>query len=402
MLSVETSPTVSCHPGQSPSNRAVLRTFQHRAGTGWVTPLDRSLNSLNTLVVALGSPGYAADPAAFADLQAAYPDSAVIGCSTAGEILGAQLFDDSMSVAVMQFARTRLAFATAPVPMPANSRDAGRLLAEQLTGPGLRAVFVLSDGLHVNGSELVRGLNEVLGEQVSITGGLAGDGSNFASTWVLHRFKPCDHLVTAIGFYGQHIQTGHGSRGGWDVFGPQRRITRSQGNVLYELDGKPALALYKQYLAERAAELPASALLFPLRLESLDASGAQLVRTVLSVNENAQTMTFAGDVPQGSAAQLMRANFDRLISAAGDSSQAAFAAADSAQRSAVLSIAVSCVGRRLVLGERTEEELEAAAEVLGPEDQQIGFYSYGELSPFNLGRCELHNQTMTLTTFCEN
>jgi hypothetical protein len=382
--------------------QAILKTFQHRLGVGWNAPLDRQLNSVNTLVLATASPAYAAEPQALADLQSAYPEACVLGCSTAGEILGDQLFDDSMSVAVMKFARTRLAFAIAPVPVPGNSRDAGRLLAEQLTGPQLRAVLVLSDGLNVNGSELVRGLSDVLGEQVSISGGLAGDGSRFASTWVLHRFKPSDHLVTAVGFYGPHINVGHGSRGGWDVFGPQRKITRSVGNVLYELDGKPALALYKQYLAERAAELPASALLFPLRLESPDAAGVQVVRTILSVDESAQSLTFAGDVPQGAIAQLMRANFDRLISAAGESSLQAFAPADLSDRSAVLCFAVSCVGRRLVLGERTEEELEAAAETLREADQQVGFYSYGEISPFASGRCELHNQTMTLTTICES
>jgi hypothetical protein len=59
------------------------------------------------------------------------------------------------------------------------------------------------------------------------------------------------------------------------------------------------------------------------------------------------------------------------------------------------------VGRRLVLGSRTEEEIEATLEVLPKGTQQIGFYSYGEISPYTAGTCDLHNQTMTLTTLSE-
>ncbi|MDH5347939.1 MAG: FIST C-terminal domain-containing protein, partial [Nitrospira sp.] len=75
------------------------------------------------------------------------------------------------------------------------------------------------------------------------------------------------------------------------------------------------------------------------------------------------------------------------LSAAGDSS--------------ALAIAISCVGRRLVLGERTEEETEATLDVLPKGTQQVGFYSYGEISPYTAGTCDLHNQTMTLTTLSE-
>ena len=206
-------------------------------------------------------------------------------------------------------------------------------------------------------------------------------------------------VITAVGFYGKRLRITHGSRGGWDAFGPERRVTRAEGNVLYELDGKPALVLYKDYLGERASGLPATALLFPLAIRQDTADARPLVRTILAVDETNQSMTFAGDIPVGYMAQLMRANFDRLVSGAS-------LAADQAGQNAtaggpVLAVAFSCVGRRLVLGERVEEETEITLEHLPAGAKQVGFYSYGEISPYAAGSCELHNQTMTLTTFSE-
>src|SRR6185369_1882648 len=251
----------------------------------------------------------------------------------------------------------------------------------------------ISDGVSVNGSDLLRGINAVVPPSVVVTGGLAGDGANFKETWVIADRALSARNVSAVGFYGEHVKIGHGSKGGWDIFGPERLVTRSQGNVLYELDGRPALALYKEYLGHRASGLPATALLFPLALRN-QGGGPQIVRTVTGIDEDRQAMTFAGDIPQGCIAQLMKANFDRLIDGAGDAAEQT--AADWGPGGPLLAIAVSCVGRRMVLGERCEEELEAVREVLPAAAQMVGFYSYGELSPHVEGGCELHNQTMTL------
>jgi hypothetical protein len=378
---------------------AALETFSHHLGTGWSGGALPALDSERTLVLAFGASRYFDDPAAIAELRRAYPRARFAGCSTSGEILGATLADDSLSVAVMRFGHTRLEMASAPVSASADSFQAGESLARKLADPSLRSVFVLSDGLRVNGSELIRGLNAALPADVLVTGGLAGDGARFQRTWIVDGDAPGAGLVCAVGFYGDRVRVGHGSKGGWDVFGPERLVTRSEGNVLYELDGKPALQLYKDYLGERAAGLPATALLFPLALRRDGDDHKSLVRTILAVDEQAQTMTFAGDIPQGSLAQLMRANFDRLIEGAGES--ALMTRAPGEPSGPCLSIAVSCVGRRLVLGERTEEELDHVLEGLPAHARQVGFYSYGELSPFSTGRCDLHNQTMTLTTLAE-
>jgi len=377
-----------------------LATFSHDQSAGWAQRLRADLDSPSTLVLAFGATGLVDRPTALDELRAAYPRSVLVGCSTAGEIHGAQVLDNSLAVAVARFEHTRLAYAHATVEGPDGSRAAGEAIARSLAAPDLRSVLVLSDGLHVNGTALVDGLNAALPAGVVVTGGLAGDGDRFQRTWAIDRGVARANVVTAVGFYGDHVRVGHGSKGGWDIFGPERLVTRSAGNVLYELDGRPALELYKSYLGERAAGLPATGLLFPLSLRSSEAGDERrLVRTILAVDEAAQSLTFAGDVPTGWRVQLMRANFDRLVEGAG--SAAATAALKGAE-GPVLSVAISCVGRRLVLGERIEEETEATLEALPAGARQVGFYSYGELSPFAAGRCDLHNQTMTLTTVWES
>lgn len=375
------------------------KTVNFRTTTNWDRPLPAEMDGPQTLVLAFAASEFSANPAPFVQLAAAFPQSVLVGCSTSGEIAGTQVHDASVSVAVVRFDHTRLRRAFTSVDGAADSFDAGVRLAAQLGGEDLRAVLVLSDGLCVNGTPLVDGLTGHLPAGVSITGGLAGDGSRFAHTWVLDRGQPEANRICAVGFYGERLRVGHGCDGGWSDFGPERRITRSEGNVLYELDGEPALDLYKTYLGERADGLPGTALLFPLSVRRDDAS-QRVVRTILGIDEARQSLTFAGEVRQGSIARLMRANTDKLI---GSAAQAARQAVQSLpETDDALIISVSCVGRRLILGERTEEEIETVLEGAPLRTTHVGFYSYGEISPSVPGAAsELHNQTMTVTVFSE-
>lgn len=302
----------------------------------------------------------------------------------------------------MRFERTKIRSALETVSSAADSRACGRKIGEKLQAPDLAGIFVLSDGLNVNGSELVAGITDIVGHKVTLTGGLAGDGSEFQETLVGANCAPHSHTVAAIAFYGNAIRIGHGSAGGWDVFGPRRRITRSKGNVLFELDGEAALDLYERYLGDEAKNLPGSGLLFPLQINDPRHPDNQIVRTILAVDNKQRSMTFAGDVPEGWSAQLMRGNFDRLAEGAADAATQARDGLADGQDANGVAVLVSCIGRRLLMGQRTVEELEAAGAVLGTRLAQVGFYSYGEISPQAIsGICELHNQTMTVTTITE-
>ncbi|MBL9027690.1 MAG: FIST C-terminal domain-containing protein [Myxococcales bacterium] len=370
-------------------------SFSYEPAKGWSIDSFPALDSERTWVLAFGAPEFLRDVGPIAELAGAYPKARVMGCSSAGEIHGGQIRDGSLSVVVMRFSEGHVRECAVEVADGRASREVGRSLARGLSAPDLRAVYVLADGLRINGSELLAGIHDVIPPDVVVSGGMAGDGSRFEKTWVIADGKPRPGWVTALGLYGESIRVSHGSRGGWDAFGPERVVTRSEGNVLYELDGEPALALYKKYLGERAEELPSSALLFPLAIRSAD-SNKTVVRTILSVDEARGSMTFAGDIPEGAIVQLMRANFERLIDGAAAASEAAEAP------EGAVTLAVSCVGRRLVLGERAEEEVEAALDSAPKGASMVGFYSYGEFAPHGPLECGvLHNQTMTLTRFWE-
>lgn len=230
-----------------------------------------------------------------------------------------------------------------------------------------------------------------------ITGGLAGDGDQFQSTLVALDAPPREGLIAGIGFYGDKLQVHHGSQGGWEMFGLEKTVTRSEGNILYEIDGKNALQLYKKYLGAEADSLPGSALLFPLSV--ILPNGEQVVRTILSIDDNEGSMRFAGDIPQGAQVRLMKANFDKITNAASGAALQSLVATGARPGLALL---ISCVGRKLILQSRTDEEVAAVNEVFGDGTLLTGFYSYGEISPIvSGGNCQLHNQTMTITTFYE-
>lgn len=367
---------------------------------GWEAPQGEGLGERAQLAFVFAAPEVLRRSALLGEVRARYPRARIAACSTAGEIAGDRVLDGSMVVTAVEFAHTEVRASRVSLHETGDSMRAGVRLAEALRSEALRHVLVLSDGLAVNGSELAAGLSSVLGERVPVTGGLSGDGDRFGETLVSLDSEPVSREIVAVGLYGDRLRVGFGSLGGWDAFGPERRITRSRGNVLYELDGQSALGLYKKYLGSYADDLPASGLLFPLSLR--DARGdTGVVRTILGVDEREQSMTFAGDMPEGALSRFMKANFDRLI-------DGATGAAQSSQRvlgagPAALAILISCVGRKLVLRQRIEEEVESVREVLGPSTVLAGFYSYGEISPFTpSARCELHNQTMTITTLGES
>ena len=374
-----------------------IETRRWTPGDGWNSRPGELRHA--QLVLVFASSATCRRPELFAELAAAYPNAEILGCSTAGEIFDTQVTDDSLAVAAIALEGTKIACARVPIEGPAESFAAGARLAEALPRAGLAHVLVFSEGLHVNGSELVKALAASLPPEVTVTGGLSGDGHRFEKTYVIWRGKPEEGSIVACGLYGDALRVGYASLGGWDSFGPERLITRSDCNVLYELDGRSALELYKQYLGEHAADLPAAGLLFPLSLRT-SPGATPVVRTILGVNEEEQSMTFAGDVPTGAYARLMKANFDRLI----DGAAGAARVSQEALRGTApdLALLISCVGRKMVLQQRVEEEVEGVRDILGQHTVLTGFYSYGEISPFTpSARCELHNQTMTITTFSE-
>ena len=351
------------------------------------------------LVLGFGSKELLSDKNNFDSIRNKFPKAEIVTCSTAGEIFGTEVTDDSISLMAMEFEKTTIKAVKTLISDYANSYDAGIALIEKLPNEGLKYVFIISDGSLVNGSELVRGIDSIIKHKIPVTGGLAGDGTNFQSTLAGLNEPPKSAKIIAVGFYGDDFVVSHGSMGGWDVFGLERTITKSVSNRLYEIDNTSAIELYKSYLGKHAESLPGSALLFPLSVVLKD-SDEPLVRTILSIDEKDNCMVFAGDVPLGSKVRFMKANFDRIIYAATTAAENTLNPETMTKPKAA--ILISCVGRKIILDKRVEEEVEAVADTLGKDVLLSGFYSYGEISPFHANsKCELQNQTMTITTFDE-
>ncbi|WP_045860596.1 FIST signal transduction protein [Teredinibacter purpureus] len=373
-----------------------MNSSQSRYENGiWQPPL--APNKHAQLVTVFGSHSRYSE--GFQHIKTAFPNAEIIGCTTSGEIVGAEIYDDTLCLTALEFVHAKISVATVCIHQR-TLEAAINTLASNTTGEDLKYLLVLSDGQLINGSQLVEGLKAYFPNDLLITGGLAGDGTRFEHTTVWHNDDSGSGKILTCAFYGKELIVGHGSMGGWDPFGPEREITRSRDNILLELDHKPALQLYKTYLGDHAKNLPSSALLYPLLITKHGEDEA-IIRTILNIDENNSSMIFAGDMPKGATAQLMRANFDRLIDGAEAAAETALKALLT-QKEHGLVLMISCVGRRLVLNQRTEEELEAVAEIFGDNWSYTGFYSYGEIAPLMAGSpCMLHNQTMTITTITE-
>lgn len=364
----------------------------------WEKEFDTSLDSTNTLITIFGSSEFKKNEMGFNELFEKFPQSIMTGCSTTGEIYKDELHDESISVAITKFEKTKLVQHYVQIDSLEKSFEGGSTLAKNFEQKGLKSLFVLSDGITVNGSALVKGFNSVFSRNIIVTGGMASDNGKFEETWILVDKRPTPHYVCAIGFYGDNIEVEYASEGGWNRFGLERVITScdEETRTIYTLDNKPILELYKNYMGEHAKNLPNSGLQFPFLI--IDEEGDSKIRALFSADETNQSVSVYGDIKQGEKVIFLKGSPSYIISGA----QKAAQNLKYESKQPVLALTVSCMGRRAVLEDQTEDEIEVLTEVFTDNVSQVGFYSYGELSPQTSGKCGLLNQTMTLALIWES
>ena len=349
------------------------------------------------LVLAFGDTDLFGEVKHYEYLRAKYPRAEIVGSSSAGHIQGGQLSQSGVVASAISFKNADVKLSVIDFEAGDDLEAVSQELVAALPDEDLRSVFIISDGLCMNGTSLAKGANAVK-PNVLITGGLAGDGARFEKTLVMANAAPKERRIAALGFYGESLHISSGCSAGWNEFGAERVITKSAANVVYEIDNEPALKLYKRYLGAEAKDLPGSGLHFPLSIRENE-EDESIIRTILAVDEERQSLTFAGDVPEGYLARLMKTNIDRIIDASTDAAKEIV----QTNTKSALGLVVSCVGRKLVMKDLTDEELETIEEVVGSNVYLTGFYSYGELAPLSMDaqNCRLHNQTMTLTVIYE-
>lgn len=353
----------------------------------------------NPLVLVFANRFLLEDEGVLESIRKEFPYEHIVFGSTAGEILCCNVYDNSISVTAIEFEKSSFVVERDNIlSYNKSAKTLGEALYNKMPKENLKHLFVLSEGSFVNGSSLIKGLENNIDSNISITGGMCGDDARFEKTVASYKENPKIGEVILIGFYGETLDITYSSFGGWIPFGPERIITKSKANILYEIDGQPALDLYKNYLGDKASELPQASLLYPLNVTPEDKK-EPVVRTILNINNDHQSMILAGDVPMNSRVQLMMASIDGIVEGA---KTAAEYAMRNRKNQPEIAILVSCIGRKLVMNQRVEEEIEEVRDTIGEKIPITGFYSYGEMAPFNGSRsCELHNQTMTLTLISE-
>ena len=351
------------------------------------------------LVLVFGNRYMLESPSIYEEIKALFPDGHIVFGSACAEISSSTVNEDSITITAMEFEKSQFVIRTSNVlDADLDSFKTGKELVKQFPAEGLKYVFVVSEGSFINGSQLTKGMSSSNDDNLLITGGLCGDDTRFEKTLASYNENPKEGEIVAVGFYGETLEVTFSIHGGWTPFGPERTVTKSEGNILFELDGQPALDLYKTYLGDKAKDLPGAALLYPLNVKS-DDEAQSIVRSILNINEDDNSVILAGDIKENSKVQLMMTNVDNIANA---SERAARQALEYRKNKPEIAFLVSCIGRKLVLDQRVEEEIEEVIEVLGQGTTVSGFYSYGEIAPFHGEMaCQLHNQTMTITLISE-
>lgn len=363
--------------------------------TGWRTCASTSAGGMPQLAFAFGPRAMIEDPDLMMRLRDTYPRTPIVWASGAGEFADSEISDDQLILTGITFEHATVQCIARIVADRSESHRVGCDVVRELLAPDLVHIFVLCDGLLVNGSHLVDGMRETLPAHVSVTGGLAGDGMDFYRSIVGLNADIGIRRVVAIGFYGSRLQVGHGCCSGWSPYGDECVVTRSEDNLLFELDGKPALERYcEQHGADATAD-PLATMHFPVHM--MDAEAAAVVRASHMIDRETGVIEFAGEMPTGARVRFLQASPDDLISGA-----VAAAEQTLALGTPELVLCIDCIGRRVVLGANAAREVSRVRGTYPSSSVFTGFYSYGEIAPSDgEAGCQFHNQTMTITTLRE-
>ncbi len=352
----------------------------------------------NPIVMVFGNRYLLEDETVIQEIKKEFSYENLVFASTSGEILDGSMHDNSISVTAIELENS-----TYVIERENSSNFNGQInllgeaLLEKFPKEKLKHLFVLADGM-LDGSKLIEGLERNLSKTISITGGMCGDDARFEKTLSSYNDNPKTGEVVLIGLYGDTLEVTFASAGGWFPFGPERKITKSKDNIVFEIDNKPALEVYKNHLAHRAIGLPSASLSFPLNV-TYEGKKQAVVRTILAVDESQHALILAGDAPENSKVQLLMASVDALIDGAQNATELAV---QNREKKAEIALLVSCIGRKLVMNKRVGEETEYVKESLDECTLITGFYSYGQIAPFNGNDyTNLHNQTMTVTLISE-
>lgn len=309
----------------------------------------------------------------------------LIGCSDAGEITNDGPHEKS--VAVMAIRSDTLAFTSGlGGEVRADAREAGRTVAKEIKAKApdsLRALVMFPDVLTGNGAEIVRGVLDILGSHFPVVGGAPGDDFLFEKTYEYRDDTIATGTVAAFGISGS-FSMGIGVRHGWIPIGVPMKVTKSEGAVVHELDGRPAIAIYEDYFGQKADELKKEplarmAITYPLGIKLPDME-EYLIRDPITVDANG-SITCAAEIPEGAEIRLMIGSKEKAIEAAEEAATKLMNDFERVGSKPKLMLMFNCIAREKLFGQKAKDEIEAVMAIVGRDVPLLGFYTYGEQAP---------------------
>ena len=335
-------------------------------------------------------------------------DIPTVGCTAAGVIVGNVVYEESVGVMVIGGEGIHV---TAPIKIEhigSDMRATGKAFGQKLKEGGmedLRLALIFSDALSGNGTELVRGVFEIMGGQFALTGGAAGDDMDFKKTYQYWNNAVFTDTAVGIGI-GGNINFATAANHGWRAIGIAHKATKTNGTTLIELDGKPAFSVYQDYFGDHANDikkaLSLTAVTYPLGMKT--DSDQIMIRVPLAVKDDGSIVCGA-EVLEGSEIRLMIGTREDAISAAEETIRKVINKVSGEKRVLFIS---DCVARKILFGTHKEEELTMLKNIVGENTKIFGFYSYGQIAPLDnpprdVNTCDpgFYEQSISLASFGE-
>lgn len=313
------------------------------------------------------------------------PHSLMSGCSDAGEITNRGPMKES--VVVMAIKSDNITFTPGlGRDVKAGPRAAGQAIAREIKEKApapLRTLVMFPDVLVGNGADIVRGVLDTMGAHFPMVGGAAGDDFKFEKTFEYHNGEVVSGAVAGVGFSG-NFSMGIGMRHGWVPIGMPMKVTKAEGAVVHEINGRPAVSIYEDYFGEniedlRKEPLARMAITYPLGLK-IGESDEYLIRDPVTVDEKG-SITCAAEIPEGSEVRLMIGSKEKAIEAAQEAARHLMHEFEIEKTSPKFILMFNCIAREKLFGQKANEEIQAVMDIVGHDVPLIGFYTYGEQAP---------------------
>jgi len=308
----------------------------------------------------------------------------IIGSSTDGEIIDGEVTNNQIILNFNIFENTQIE--TILLKKSTNSYKLGQELATKLITSNTKLIITFADALNVNGEEYIKGIQSI--SNVFIAGGLAGDNGLFKETFVFNEKEIITNGCVGVSLNSDTLKVSNEFGFNWEGIGKIMHITKSKGNIVYEIDGKTPVEIYRHYFGEDVAkDVVKIGVEFPLIIKKDNIS---IARAVVGQNDDG-SLIFAGNINTGEKVQFGYGNIESIL----QKDEILF---QNLKNFDIESIFIySCMARRRFLGKMIESEVKPFSKIATVS----GFFTYGEFFTFN-NKNQFFNQTMTVLLLSES